>query len=131
MSKIPENLRFSKEHEWVEKLDDGNVKIGITDYAQAKLKDIVFVDLSDISEGDEIETGTEFGAIESVKAVSDLFAPISGEIVSINEELEDAPETVNSDPYGAWMIIVKPGDDFEEEYTALFDAAGYEEFIKE
>jgi glycine cleavage system H protein len=113
------------------KLDDGNVRIGITDHAQAKLKDVVFVDLSDISEGDEIDIGSEFGAIESVKAVSDLFAPLSGTIVSINEELEDAPETVNSDPYGAWMIIIKPGDNFEEEWNALLDAAGYEEFTKE
>ncbi|MHA1167854.1 MAG: glycine cleavage system protein GcvH [Candidatus Hodarchaeales archaeon] len=129
--KVPENLHYSKEHEWIEKMDDGNLKIGITDYAQAKLKDIVFVDLSDLTEGDKIEVGGEFGAIESVKAVSDLFAPISGVIVSINEALEDEPESVNTDPYGAWMIIVKPGDNFDEEWAALLDASAYEELTKE
>lgn len=129
--KVPENLHYSKEHEWIEKMDDGNLRIGITDYAQAKLKDIVFVDLSDLSEGDEIEVGGEFGAIESVKAVSDLFAPISGVIVSINEALEDEPESVNTDPYSAWMIIVKPGDSFNDEWASLMDASGYEELTKE
>lgn len=129
--KVPENLHYSKEHEWIEKMDDGNLKIGITDYAQAKLKDIVFVDLSDLTEGDEIEIGGEFGAIESVKAVSDLLAPLSGVIVSINEALEDEPESVNTDPYGAWMIIVKPGDSFDEEWGALLDASAYEELTKE
>ena len=124
---IPGDLKYSKEHEWC-RIECDLVVIGITDFAQKRLKDIVFVELPDI--GDSIETGEEFGAIESVKAVSDLFAPITGEIVETNAALEDAPETVNNDPYGdGWMIKVKSSDDLSSlmDYAAYSDLCASEE----
>ncbi|MFX1513077.1 MAG: glycine cleavage system protein GcvH [Promethearchaeota archaeon] len=124
--KTPDNLKYHKEHEWVLQLDDGNVKIGITDYAQAKLKDIVYVELPEV--GDTIEVNSEFGAVESVKGISDLFAPVSGEVVEVNEELEDSPESINEDAYAAWMIVLKPSN-LEEDLQQLLDASGYSDYI--
>ncbi|MFX0065972.1 MAG: glycine cleavage system protein GcvH [Candidatus Hermodarchaeota archaeon] len=126
--KIPDNLRYSKKHLWVLKLGDGNVKIGITDYAQKKCMEIVFVEL-DFIEGDEIEVGDEIGIIESVKSVNSLITPISGTIVSFNEGLEDEPESINLNPYDAWIIILRPGDNFKREYAALMDATEYKKIL--
>jgi len=119
--KVPEDLKYSEDHEWV-KVEGDTVIIGITDYAQAKLTDIVFVELPD--EGEEIETGSEFGSIESVKSVSDLIAPISGEVLAKNEELDDSPEKLNSDPFGSWMIKVKASN-LDDDLAALMDTQAY------
>ncbi|MCG7598539.1 glycine cleavage system protein GcvH [Halomonas sp. McH1-25] len=115
MSSIPDNLRYTKSHEWVLDNGDGTVTIGITDHAQEALGDVVFVELPEV--GRELDAGEEFGVIESVKAASDLYAPLSGEIVEVNESLEDAPETVNESPYeDGWLAKLKLADD-----TALDD----------
>ncbi len=118
---VPEDLKYSEEHEWI-KIEGDTVTIGITDYAQAKLTDIVFVELPD--SGEAIKAGDEFGSIESVKSVSDLIAPISGEVIERNEALDDAPEKTNTDPYGSWMIKIKPSN-LDSELSSLLDAAGY------
>lgn len=123
MSNIPSNLKYTKEHEWVADNGDGTVTIGITDHAQAALGDVTFVDLP--KEGDSFAAGDVFGTVESVKAASDLYCPVSGEIVAVNGELDGAPESVNSDPYGAaWMIKVKLSN--AAELGDLLDAAGYQ-----
>lgn len=110
MSNVPAELKYTKEHEWVSELTaDGTVRIGVTDHAQSELGDVVYVDLPEV--GETIDAEATFGEIESTKSVSDLFAPIAGEVVAVNEDLADAPETVNSDPYGAgWLIEVRPSD---------------------
>ena len=102
---LPEDLLFSDDHEWVQKTGE-TIKIGISDYAQDQMGDIVFVEMPDV--GDSFEKGDEFGTLESVKAVSEAFIPLSGEIVAVNEALEDAPELVNEDPYGSWIIEIRP-----------------------
>lgn len=125
MSQIPEDLKYTKEHEWVRHQDDGTVLIGITDHAQTSLGDITFVELPET--GESFARGDTFGVVESVKAASDLYMPLTGEIVEFNGELEDNPELVNNEPYdGAWMIRVKPaepseGDDLlnPADYAAL------------
>lgn len=117
----PKELSYSKTHEWVRK-EDGIYVIGITDYAQHALGDVVFVNLP--QEGDDVTAGESFGDVESVKAVSDVMSPVSGNICAVNEELADAPELLNSDPYGAWIIKVQDISDTEE----LLDAAAYEAF---
>lgn len=123
---LPEDLRYAEDHEWVRTSGD-TVKIGISDYAQDQLGDIVFVELP--PEGTDLAKGDEFGTVESVKAVSELYMPISGEVVAVNPALEDAPELVNSDPYNeGWMIEVKPADVAEVE--ALLDQAAYLEILK-
>jgi glycine cleavage system H protein len=104
---IPEDVRYSKDHEWT-KVTGDTVKIGISDYAQDQMGDIVFVELPAV--GDTFDEGDEIGTLESVKAVSELYAPIGGEVVAINEELEDAPELLNQDPYNGWIIEIKPSD---------------------
>ena len=105
---FPENVRYTKDHEWA-RLEGDIVIAGISDYAQDQLGDVVYVELPQV--GDRIETGEVFGTVESVKAVSELFMPIAGEVVAINAALSDAPEVVNADPYGAgWMIHIKPSD---------------------
>ena len=124
MSNIPAELKYSASHEWI-KEEDGIFVIGLTDYAQSALGDIVFINLPE--EGDEVTAGESFADVESVKAVSDLVSPVSGTIVAVNEELADAPETLNSDPYGAWIIKVE-GVTAQEE---LLDAAAYEAFCAE
>jgi len=109
MSDIPADLRYTAEHEWLKLEADGTALIGITDHAQASLGDVTFVELPET--GDTFEAGETFGVVESVKAASDLYLPIAGEIVAINEELESTPETLNGDPYGAgWIIRVQPAD---------------------
>lgn len=123
----PKDLRYSEEHEWV-KTEDGKARIGITHFAQSELGDIVFVELPQV--GDEIKAGDPFGSVESVKTVSELYAPISGKVVEVNSELEDSPEFVNESPYeNAWMIVVEPSD--ESEMDELLSAEKYEELIQE
>lgn len=123
----PKDLRYSEEHEWV-KTEDGKVRIGITHFAQSELGDIVFVELPQV--GDEIKTDDPFGSVESVKTVSELYAPISGTVVEVNADLEDSPEFVNESPYEkAWMIVVEPADASEVE--KLMTAEQYEEMIAE
>jgi glycine cleavage system H protein len=122
---IPAELKYTTDHEWL-KIEGDTVVVGITDYAQGELGDVVFVELPE--EGTEIDKGESFGTIEAVKAVADLFTPVSGEVVGINEELEDAPETVNKDPYGdGWMVKIKLSD--TSELDELMDAAAYESHI--
>ena len=122
----PENYRYTKEHEWIQV--DGKVGIvGITDYAQNSLGDIVFVDLPKV--GDTIEAGKGFGSVESVKAVSDLFAPVSGKVTAVNEELKDAPEKINADANKTWMLKVELSD--AKQVDGLLTAADYEKFISE
>lgn len=121
---FPTDLKYSKDHEWVRM--DGNVAvIGISDFAQSELGDVVFVNLP--QEGDSTTAGEPFGDVESVKAVSDLVSPVSGTVCAINEELLDAPEKLNEDPYGAWLIKVENVGETEE----LLDAADYEKFCQE
>jgi glycine cleavage system H protein len=124
---ILKDLKYTKEHEWV-KQEDGTVRIGITDFAQAELGDIVFVELPEVD--DEIKKNEPFGSVESVKTVSELYAPISGKVVAINEDLSDSPEFVNESPYEkAWMIIVEPSD--SSELDELLSADQYEATINE
>lgn len=126
MVEILDELKYTKEHEWT-KLEDDLVIIGITDYAQDALGEIVYIELP--SEGDEITKGNPFGAVESTKSVSDLYAPVSGEVVEVNEALLDSPEAINEDPYGdGWMIKVKPYD--IGELQDLMDNDEYTEFIE-
>lgn len=123
----PKELRYSEEHEWV-KTEGDKVRIGITDFAQSELGDIVFVELPEV--GDEIKADEPFGSVESVKTVSELYAPITGKVVEVNEDLEDSPEFVNESPYEkAWMIIVEPSD--ASEIENLMTAEQYEDMIKE
>jgi len=118
---FPDDVRYSESHEWV-KVGGDTVKLGITDYAQDQLGDIVFVELPDV--GDTFEKGTEFGTVESVKAVSELYIPIGGEVVAVNSALEDAPELINNTPYTeGWMIEVKP--DNPTELESLMDKDAY------
>ncbi len=125
MSNILENLRYSKDHEWV-RVDGDTATIGITDYAQGSLGDIVYVDLPRVGEG--FEAHAAFGSVESVKAVSELFTPISGEVLEVNEELNDDAEKVNSDPYGAaWMIKIKMENPLAAD--ALMSSVEYEEYL--
>lgn len=122
---IPADLKYTKDHEWV-KLEGDILTIGITDFAQSELGDIVYVDVDTLDE--VIETNEVFGSVEAVKTVSDLFMPLTGEVIELNEALEDAPETVNTDPYGAgWMIKVKVSD--VSQFETLLDAEGYKEII--
>ncbi len=110
---LPDDVRYAETHEWV-KIDDEMVRIGISDYAQDQLGDIVFVELPKV--GDTFATGEEFGTVESVKAVSELYIPVGGEVLSINTDLDDAPELVNQDPYhDGWLIEIKPDDLLEVE----------------
>lgn len=128
MSNIPKELRYTATHEWVRPEGDGVFTVGITEHAQELLGDMVFVELPDV--GDEVSTGDDIVVAESVKAASDVYAPISGEILAVNEELEDSPELVNSDPFGdGWMFKIKAEDASEVE--SLLDAEGYEESIDE
>lgn len=122
---IPAELKYTKDHEWI-KVEDGILIIGITDFAQSELGDIVYVDVDTLD--DTVEADGVFGSVEAVKTVSDLFMPVTGEIIEFNEGLEDDPEKVNTDPYGeGWMIKVKPENlaDFEQ----LLDAEGYKALV--
>lgn len=125
MSNIPENLRYSKDHEWV-KVDGDTAAIGITDYAQHALGDVVYIDMP--RAGDRLGAHEAFGSVESVKAVSEIFTPLAGEIVEVNDALNDTPEAVNSDPYGAaWMIKIKMDNPLEAD--AMLSADEYEEYL--
>jgi glycine cleavage system H protein len=126
MSKILDDLRYADSHEWV-KLDGDIATVGITDYAQHALGNIVYVDMPEV--GDEVVAGEDFGAVESVKAASDLVSPVSGEVVEVNEELEDAPEKVNEDAFANWIMKVRVSDPAEIE--ALLDAAAYAKLCEE
>lgn len=128
MSNIPSELKYATSHEWVRNEGDGTVTVGITEHAQDLLGDMVFVELPDI--GDHVSAGDDVAVAESVKAASDIYAPVSGEIIAVNEALEDAPETVNSDAFGeGWLFKIKLAD--PAELDALLDAQGYENSIDE
>ncbi|WP_425568428.1 glycine cleavage system protein GcvH [Salinicoccus jeotgali] len=121
----PKEFKYSEDHEWV-KVEEGKVTLGITEFAQSELGDIVFVELP--AEGDDITVGESFGSVESVKTVSELYAPVSGTVVKINEELEDSPELVNESPYEeAWMLVVELSDD--SQVDKLMDADAYDEMV--
>lgn len=123
----PKDLRYSEEHEWV-KVEDGVARIGITHFAQAELGDIVFVELPQV--GDDIKANEPFGSVESVKTVSELYAPISGKVVEVNSGLEDSPEFVNESPYeNAWMVVIEPTD--VSEIESLMTAEEYEKMTQE
>jgi glycine cleavage system H protein len=122
---IPQELRYTQEHEWT-KIENGEAVFGITQYAVEQLGDITLVELPDV--GEQVEAGDSIGVVESVKAVSDLCAPVSGEVIAINEELEDAPEKINDDPYGeGWMVKISVSD--TDQAATLMDAEAYETFI--
>lgn len=122
MSTIPETLRYAKSHEWLKLADDGTALVGISDYAQSSLGDITYVQLP--GEGEELSAGGALGVIESVKAASDIYAPISGTVIAVNGDLDATPEKVNQEPYeGGWLVKIKVNDPAEAE--ALLDAAGY------
>jgi len=122
---LPENLKYTKDHEWI-KIEDGIATVGITEFAQGELGDIVYVDIESVDE--TIDRDEVFGSVEAVKTVSDLFMPLSGEVTAFNEDLEDTPEKVNSDPYGdGWMIKIKISDN--SQIDDLLDAAAYKKII--
>lgn len=128
MSKVVENWLYSKEHEWVEVLSETRVRVGITDFAQNQLGDLVFVEIPQI--GDEVTADQTMGTVESVKAVSDLFSPVSGKVVEVNTELEDNPEVINTDPYGqGWMIVIELSN--PDELSVLLNAEQYAAFVEE
>ncbi|HCY85285.1 MAG TPA: glycine cleavage system protein GcvH [Desulfobacteraceae bacterium] len=123
---FPEDVRYTKDHEWA-KVDGDTVTIGLSDYAQDQLGEIVFVELPE--EGDDFDQGDEFGSVESVKAVSEIYLPIGGEIVAVNEDLEDAPELVNNDCYaGGWLVKIKAAD--MGEFDSLMDQGAYLDMLK-
>ena len=128
MSNVPAELKYSKEHEWLRKEADGTYTVGITEHAQELLGDMVFVDLPDV--GKAVEAGDDCAVAESVKAASDIYAPIGGEIVAVNDALGDSPELVNNEPYGeGWIFRIKASD--ESEVAALLDAAAYESLLED
>src|SRR5438445_11711511 len=122
---VPDELRYSKDHEWA-RLDDGRVRIGITDYAQDALGDVVFVQIPDV--GTAVGAGDSFSEVESTKSVSDIYAPVAGTIVDVNSELADAPQRVNDDPYGeGWLCVIEPSD--ASQLDGLLDADAYRALI--
>ena len=127
MSNIPAELRFAESHEWARLEADGTVTVGISDHAQEALGDVVFVELTEV--GKVFAAGEAAGVVESVKAASDIYSPISGEVTAINEALADAPEELNNDPYNAWIFKLKPSD--KAELEKLLDAEGYKAAIGE
>ena len=129
MANVPDDLQYSNEHEWVRRTDEeGVVEVGITDFAQSELGDVVYLELPSV--GDSYRRTQSFGTIEAVKAVSELFAPVSGEILAVNEELDAKPEAINANPYGdGWLFKLAPTD--ASQVDALLDAAGYLESVEE
>ena len=126
--KIPDGLYYTKEHEWL-KVEDGKCRVGVTDYAQQSLHEIVYVDLPNI--GQSAKQGATIGTVESVKAVSELYSPVSGEVLERNEQLTESPELVNKEPYDAgWIVIVKPSR-LDDELKALLNHDGYKNFVEE
>jgi len=127
MSDVPDDLRYTADHEWIRREDGGRVRIGITDYAQDALGDIVFVQLPD--PGSQVEAGASFSEVESTKSVSDVYAPLAGVVVEVNTELGDAPQRLNEDPYGeGWICVIDPAD--AAAFDALLDAAAYRALIE-
>ena len=127
MSNVPEDLRYTSDHEWVRKEEGGRIRIGITDYAQDALGDVVFVQLPE--PGAKVDAGGSFSEVESTKSVSDIYAPVAGTVVEVNNELADAPQRLNEDPYGeGWICTIEPTDAAAVE--ALLDAAAYGDLIK-
>jgi glycine cleavage system H protein len=125
VSESPEDLRFDKEHEWL-RVEGDTATVGISDYAQDQLGEVVYIDLPSV--GDTVIAGETFGEIESVKSVSELYSPVSGEVIEVNEEIDGSPESVNSDPYGAgWMIKIRLAD--PSQLDALMSAEDYESFV--
>jgi glycine cleavage system H protein len=126
MNELPGDLLYTKDHEWLRREDDGLVTIGITDHAQGALGDLVYVELPEV--GQDVDEAGEMAVVESVKAASDVYAPIGGSIVAINEELADVPEKINSDPYGdGWIVRMQPMDTIDE--STLMSPDGYQQFI--
>ena len=124
MSEVPDNLSYTKEHEWLSLDNDGNVKVGITDHAQDALSDVVFVELPEI--GSSFSKGDSMAVAESVKAASDIYAPVSGKVVSVNTKLEESPELINESPYDfGWMVTIEPMGELED----LLDSDSYQELI--
>ena len=129
MSEIPGDLKFLKSHEWARVEDADQVRVGISDHAQEQLGDLVYVELPNV--GDHVEAGNACAVVESVKAASDVYAPVSGEIVAVNEILGDKPETINEDAYGdGWLFVVKPDAEAKEELEELLDPDAYGELIE-
>lgn len=126
MDELPGDLKYTKEHEWLRQEEDGSVTIGITDHAQAALGDLVYVELPEVDQS--VESGGEMAVVESVKAASDVYAPISGTVTKINEALNDDPELINSDPYGdGWIVCLQPSGDSHE----MLDPDAYQAFLDE
>lgn len=128
MSDLPGDLLFSEEHEWLRREDDGSVTIGITDHAQSALGDLVYVELPEV--GADVDAGGDMAVVESVKAASDVYAPIGGNIVAVNESLADDPETINTDPYGdGWILRMQPSESIDE--SSLMSPDDYQKFLDE
>jgi len=124
MSELPGELKYTKEHEWLRQEEDGSVTIGITDHAQGALGDLVYVELPEV--GQDVESGGEMAVVESVKAASDVYAPISGSVLAVNGELSDDPEKINTDPYGdGWIVRLQPSDDDSD----TMDPDAYQAFL--
>jgi glycine cleavage system H protein len=127
--KIPDGLYYTEEHEWARRLDDGTVAVGVTDYAQKQLHEIVYVELPEV--GVDVEQLSVIGAVESVKAVSDMTCPVGGSVVEVNDELLDSPELINDDPYGeGWIAKIEPSD-MEGDMVRLMDAEAYRKHVAE
>ncbi len=127
MSELPENLKYAKTHEWAKLEEDNIVRVGITDFAQEELGDLVYVELPET--GKQFAAGEQCAVVESVKTASDLFTPVSGSVVAVNEDIADAPEQVNDEPYDTWLFCIKT--DNPAELDALMDASAYQQMIEE
>lgn len=125
--KVKEGLYYTKDHEWIQVLEDGTALVGVSDYAQKELGDLAYVELPEV--GTEVSKGDVLCEVESVKAVSEVYAPVSGEVVEVNEELDDAPEKINEEPYEAWIAKLKPSN-LEEELKELMDAEAYAKYLE-
>ena len=128
MSELPGDLLYTNDHEWLRREDDGNVTVGVTDHAQAALGDLVYVELPDV--GQDVDSGGDMAVVESVKAASDVYAPIDGNVVAVNEDLADDPEKINADPYGdGWIVKLRPSSDLDE--GALLSPDAYQTLLDE
>lgn len=126
--KLDQSVKYGKTHEWV-RIEDGVAVVGISDYAQDALSDVVYVDLPEV--GDVVTAGQQAATVESVKAAEDVYAPVSGEVIEVNTALEDTPEIINERPYEAWFFKVKPTDALEQELAALMDPEAYDRYVEE
>ena len=125
---FPEDLKYTREHEWARREADGRVRVGITDFAQDALGDVVYVDVPEV--GTEVRAGAPFGEVESTKSVSDVYSPVSGKVIERNAQLEERPELVNEDPYGeGWIVAIEVQD--ASDLDTLLDAAGYRKFVEQ